>query len=290
MIVIKDSTISVFKQVLEWRRKRGCKVVVNFSGGKDSTFLLDLSLRFLGPKNIDAIIYVEVVGNTHPVSISLARKIIEYYSDVYGDVEDKFHIVKGYYKCVKHGAEDFFQYMIRHGGITFFKRWCMWKFKVYPMERYLHDVLHYETRLVIHLSGVKLSDSTFRSRYYADSVGKIVRSKPRDVNSMIAFPILEYTSSEVWSYLQQVAPDVYTELRRIYDRFGSTLNCVFCPFASKDAIAKIAASIEPEWRQKIIDALQRVETTDAKAEQVKRKWLRILQKPNESLTKYIDTG
>jgi len=283
---VRDSTLTVLRQVKTLREK-GYKVVVMWSAGKDSTAMLDMCLRFLGPRNIDAIVLIEVVGNTHPINLRTAEKIVEYYHEAFG-VGDRFHVVRERYYCTKCGVRhNFYEYMLKHSLLPGpHARWCMRYFKTEPFQLFCREQFGSVSRVVT-VVGVKLSDSKFRAERYVKAVGRVVRgawlttsSTEAGTRGWRALPILEYSSQELWNYLQQTAPEVYSTLREVYDRYGDALNCVFCPFKSRSQILRLQNLPDyEEWRNKIITILTRLlgTCTSKYSRKLAEKWIKLLQ-------------
>ncbi|RLE38413.1 hypothetical protein DRJ17_04140 [Candidatus Woesearchaeota archaeon] len=282
-ILIKQSTIETFREVLK-KKQRDFKVIVNISGGKDSTFLLDLCLRYLGPKNIDAIVYIEVPGNTHQLNVELVHKIIDYYNNFF-DVKEKFvHIKKPGCYCHEHREiEDFWTYMQRHAEIPYCHkaRWCMYKMKFNYLGEFIEE-MKWPKRKIVTIAGIKLSDSKFRKSRYQEYVGKLmpgaIQSHEWVPYGYFAIPILEYTTSEIWSYLKIVVPELYNELKRVYDEYGDTLNCIFCPFKDKSTIQKHAR--HDDIRRFLLEKLSKIEPKKEQSRKVKERWMKILKAPN----------
>jgi len=296
MIVIHDSTLAVFRQVRELRRK-GYRVVIMFSGGKDSTAMLDMCLRFLGSRNIDAIVLIEVAGNTHRICLETAQKIIEFYHEAFG-IGDRFHIVRERYYCTKCGVRhDFYEYMLRHGLLPGpHARWCMRYFKTEPFQLFCRQCFGSVSRVVA-VVGVKLSDSKFRSERYARAVGRVVRgtwltssSTEASTRGWRALPILEYSSQELWNYLKRVAQEVYSILREVYNRYGDVLNCVFCPFKNRAQILRLQNLPDyNEWKSKILTTLTKLLGfyTSEYSRKLAERWVKLLESSQTTLEEYI---
>ena len=212
---------------------------VLFSGGKDSLATLLWVIDNIDHDNWN-VLYIEISGNTHPLCTEYVYSVVRSLG-----IEDK--LIHEWRKDL-----DFFE-CVKKWGIPLLGiyRWCMWQFKVKIIERYGH---------LTQVLGIKMSDSHRRRKV-----------KPIDVikstGHVIVSPILGWTTEDVIDYIKEHG----IPLNPCYTLFGHSGNCMFCPYHNKKQI--ILTMQDPEWRARILDALQYAKGKIAR--EVARKWLKI---------------
>jgi len=196
------------------------RFTVLWSGGKDSTAALLWVLDNVSHKNWN-VLYVEITGNTHPLCTEYVVRTAERL-----DISDRLTIVR---------TADFFDLMDRWGPpLLRVYRWCLYQLKMKAFER-AHSIT---------VSGARKEDSGIRRSLGAVTV--IRRS-----GKVAVSPILEWTREQVVQYIR----DHGLDLNPCYALYGHSGNCMFCPYASRAHI--ILTLSDPEWRAKILPALEK---------------------------------
>ena len=123
--------------------------------------------------------------------------------------------------------------------------------------------------------GVKRSDSRKRSIIY-----KSFFHRSEYTIGLSILPILNWTKREIHGYIKEYG----LPLSPCYDRYGHSGNCMFCTYHNKKAITLTLQ--DPYWKNKIINALNKIYTKSRYAEKIKRQWLKNNAIVNESILKY----
>lgn len=223
---------------------------VLWSGGKDSTAALLWVLNNVKHDNWD-ILYIEVTGNTHPLCtqyvVDTAKQL-----GVYNKL-----------KIARREDLDFYEALKRWGVPIIGKmRYCMYQFKLRVMERHSR---------YIQVLGIRRSDSNRRR-----NMGLI--DFMRATNNIIVNPILDWDKTETINYIKSHG----VKLNPCYKLYGHSGNCMMCPYLRKDQVVRTLQ--DPEWREKILDALSYVGRGKISAK-VRDKWLRLSK--NIALTSFL---
>jgi len=197
--------------------------VVAFSGGKDSTLLLDMVLRMLvSLKPEDYTRIVHVVSNDtlveSPLIVDYLYKFINLLN-IY--VQEKSLPIE--IKITKpEPGNTFWVNMIGRGYPPPSKmfRWCTEKLKIMPTTQYLRKQALQSGQVTI-LLGTRVSESNLRAqsiRKHAD-VSHYFGNHPEINNVKTFFPIRDLSDAQVWKYLfNNRSPwgTSYSELIRLY--------------------------------------------------------------------------
>ncbi|MCD6399794.1 phosphoadenosine phosphosulfate reductase family protein [candidate division WOR-3 bacterium] len=225
------------ERIRDFYRKHG-SLYLMFSGGKDSTAILLLTLQAVPRSAIRGVVFTEVTGNTHPCNIEYVKSTVE----KLGLVDKLIYL--------KREDLDFFQALVKWGLPHIKNRWCLneFKFKVWR-----------NANIDVSLIGVKYSDSHWRRRYDW--------SKPKRLKGTLVFsPIYDWETENVVDYLRTVG----VPLSPCYEKYGHSGNCMFCPFRTKAQIEKTMR--DPEWGPKIAYAVSKLRNEWGRREA--KRWLR----------------
>ena len=214
-----------------------------FSGGKDSLACLLLACEHW-PRGSFEVVYTEVPGNTHPDNK-------RYVYEVCRELGVRLHHMKNLY------YGDFYACMRKWGLPWVCSKWCFRVFK-----RVVWNTLPWGFQV----TGIKRSDSRFRAKRY---LAKIMRETFS--GSVMVLPILDWTNEQVLDYVKGHGFD----LCPCYHEYLDSGNCMYCSFKNRAQVARVMA--DPEWRDRILDALLEVETCSEKAWYIVRRWLEAAQ-------------
>ena len=188
------------------------KVLVSFSGGKDSQVVLDLACRVLPPSKF-LVIYSNT-GYELPTSLSLYSEIKNYYTQKYPDLQ--------FYTAENH--KNVLQYWDELDTPSKVHRWCCAVMKTAPLYRLLKEI-HGTGKQpnVLAFEGVRAEESSKRATY--SRIGKGVKHN----NVVNVRPIFEWTTTEVWLYILFNNMPINVAYRKGLNRVG----CVICPLSSE---------------------------------------------------------
>jgi len=179
------------------------KPLLAFSGGKDSQAVYHLTIEALGRSNFEA---------QYNVSME-APEVKQFIRRVYPDVT-----------WAKHPDFNFYKALVYHGYPRRLSRWCCEYMKEWAGSG----------RLII--TGLRADESSRRRHYgIVEHRGK---SRLSPVPKALINPIIDWTSKDVWAYLQELG----VEYTSVYDEGASgkykgdgifrRVGCVLCPMAS----------------------------------------------------------
>ena len=213
------------RALLDWRVEKSQKIIqdavkdsslipliVNFSGGKDSTVLLDLVQKVTD----NFICCYMVSGIQFPESIEYAQR-----------------------SCEKFGRKLLCSYPSDHKG-DFFKRIAKFRFfptvrrprctrdlKVRPQKKML--TRKYGKVRFFKLVGVRRFESIRRSALYRDAPKRNYRRKEYQYggNDVLVYPIIHWTNQDILEYLHRER--IRIEPNPLYEKYGVS-GCYWCPF------------------------------------------------------------
>lgn len=184
--------------------------IVAYSGGKDSTLLLQLVLEVMLEQSVKARKrYVHIVGNDTRVESPLVIEHLFKTMEVFATFIKEFalpvstHITK---PCID---ETFWVNVIGRGYIppTRNFRWCTDRMKIAPTTSLIKRITASSRRSIL-LIGTRKSESVSRKRRMESYEKKGRRMSPHNqIKSCRVFsPIAELTDDEVWETLMQSTP------------------------------------------------------------------------------------
>lgn len=183
--------------------------IVGFSGGKDSTMLLQLvwdALLNIPPESRTRHIYV-ICNNT----LVENPKILQYVNEVLKKI-DKVIVSKGLPMTIVHTLPDlensFWVNVIGRGYPAPNKifRWCTERLKIDPTTRFIKKITSDNNEAII-LLGTRTSESAQRAKSIKKFEMKGKRLRKHELpNTYVYAPIKDITTDEVWQYLMQNKP------------------------------------------------------------------------------------
>ena len=181
------------------------KLVISFSGGKDSTVTDDIVKKALSNPSI-----VTIFGNTtleFPTTIEYAERYRN----------DHPHAI---FQIAKNDEQEFMDVCEDIGPPARMMRWCCSMFKTGPITRILNSL--YRDQKILTFYGIRKVESASRSKYNrVEGDSESVKIQKQTVAS----PIFFWTDIDVWLYILSEKIDFNYAYRLGYNRVG----CWCCP-------------------------------------------------------------
>ncbi|KUK07756.1 phosphoadenosine phosphosulfate reductase family protein [Archaeoglobus sp.] len=208
---VAHTTLDFISEMYVKYKNKIDKTVVAFSGGKDSTVLLDLVQRVLSPDE-----YI-VVFNDTTMELSPTYEFIEKIKKKYSNL---MFLVSRYEKPAIE--------MWREVGVpSKIHRWCCTIYKTVPTIKLIQELIKKETPKILLYDGIRGDESLTRAKLSHISRGK-------HLQQINIHPIIDWNSAMVYLYIfMRDLP-----LNKLY-RYGIVrVGCAVCPFESywKEAI------------------------------------------------------
>lgn len=181
------------------------RIVISFSGGKDSTVTADVVVKALSNPSL-----VHIFGNTtleFPHTIEYAER----YRD--NHPQAIFQVAKNNEQVFLDVCEDI-------GPPARMMRWCCSMFKTGPITRVINSL--YRNQQILTFYGIRKSESVSRSKYNRiEDDAESVKIQQQTVAS----PIFFWKDIDIWLYMLAEEVDFNDAYRLGYDRVG----CWCCP-------------------------------------------------------------
>lgn len=217
------------------------RIVVSFSGGKDSTVTADLAVKALSNPSL-----VHIFGDTtleFPSTIEYAHRFRDAHPDAI-------------FQIAKNDEQNFYDVCEDIGPPARMMRWCCSMFKTGPITRVINSL--YRSQQILTFYGIRKSESVSRSKYNriednADAV-KIQQQT-------VASPIFFWKDIDIWLYLIAENVDFNDAYRLGYDRVG----CWCCPNNNQRAqfLSKIHMPEQSKkWREFLIGFAKKIVKPD----------------------------
>lgn len=232
-----EATSFVVEQV---KRFPNHKLVISFSGGKDSTVVADIVTRALSDPSI-----VHIFGDTtleFPTTYEYVSRFRK---------SNPMAIVK----TAKNKEQDFYSVCDEIGPPARMMRWCCTMFKTGPITKVLNSM--FKDSKILTFYGIRKHESVSRSKYDRVANGANVKIQKQTV----AAPIFYWTDIEVWLYMLAEDVDFNDAYRLGYDRVG----CWCCPNNTirSHLLAKVyMPDRAKKWRDYLIDFAKRLGKPD----------------------------
>lgn len=181
------------------------KIVISFSGGKDSTVTADVVIKALSNPSL-----VHIFGNTtleFPSTIAYSKRYREEHPQaIFLFAENKEQVFLDV-------CEDI-------GPPARLMRWCCSMFKTGPITRVINNL--YRNEQILTYYGIRKSESVSRSKYNRiEDDAEAVKIQQQTVAS----PIFFWRNMDIWLYILSEKIDFNDAYRLGYDRVG----CWCCP-------------------------------------------------------------
>ena len=227
------------------------RIVISFSGGKDSTVTADVVVKALSNPSL-----VHIFGNTtleFPHTIEYAER----YRD--NHPQAIFQVAKNNEQIFLDVCEDI-------GPPARMMRWCCSMFKTGPITRVINSL--YRNQQILTFYGIRKSESVSRSKYNRiEDDAESVKIQQQTVAS----PIFFWKDIDIWLYMLAEEVDFNDAYRLGYDRVG----CWCCPNNNQRAqfLSRIYMPEQSKkWRNFLIDFAKRIGKEDAEVYVDTGKW------------------
>lgn len=206
---INFSTFDAIDFIIETyeKYKSGADLVtVSFSGGKDSTVVLDLVKRALGPNN-----FIAIFSDTG-MEIPLTYETIE-------KIRKENEELEFLYAGIDTPALEMWK---RIGPPSRVNRWCCPVFKTAPYMKLIRNRTGKNSPTILTFEGVRAEESEKRAKYGHIGISHTIS---KQIN---ARPILEWSQAEIFLYMFSRDLTFNPSYRLGFSRVG----CSLCPYGS----------------------------------------------------------
>ena len=226
-------------------------IVLSFSGGKDSTVVVDIVTKALSNPSL-----VHIFGNTtleFPMTMEYAKRFrIDHPQAIFQVAENK--------------EQNFMDMCAEIGPPARMMRWCCSMFKTGPITRIISNF--YRNQQILTFYGIRKFESVSRSKY--NRVEKNTESV-KIQQQTVAAPIFNWKDIDVWLYILSEKIDFNDAYRLGYDRVG----CYCCP--NNNSRAQFLSGIympdkSTAWRNFLIDFAKKIGKADAEVYVDSGKW------------------
>ena len=227
------------------------RLVISFSGGKDSTATADVVVKALGNPRI-----THIFGDT-TLEFPMTYAYSERFSD--NNPHTPVWISKNY-------DQDFYDVCEDIGPPARMMRWCCSMFKTGPITRLLNEAFPGEQILTFY--GIRKCESVSRSKY-----SRVTHNNEsvKIQKQTVAAPIFFWSDLDVWLYILGEHVDFNDAYRLGYDRVG----CWCCP--NNNSRAQFLSRIympeqSKKWREFLISFAKRIGKPDPEVYVDTGKW------------------
>lgn len=246
---LKDEATSFVNRAAEKYSEE--KIVISFSGGKDSTVTADVVIKALSNPSL-----VHIFGNTtleFPTTIE--------YADRYREAHPL-----AIFQIAKNDEQDFLEVCKDIGPPARMMRWCCSMFKTGPITRVINGL--YRNQQILTFYGIRKSESVSRSKYNRiEDDAESVKIQQQTVAS----PIFFWKDIDIWLYILAESIDFNSAYRLGYDRVG----CWCCPNNNQRAqfLSRIYMPEESrKWREFLVGFAREIGKPDPEVYVDSGKW------------------
>lgn len=227
------------------------RIVLSFSGGKDSTVTADVVIKALSNPSL-----VHIFGNT----------TLEFPSTVYYAERYRKNHPQAIFLTAKNDEQIFYDVCEDIGPPARMMRWCCSMFKTGPITRVINSL--YRNQQILTFYGIRKSESVSRSKYNrVEDDAESVKIQQQTVAS----PIFFWKDIDIWLYMLSENVDFNDAYRLGYDRVG----CWCCPNNNQRAqfLSRIYMPEQSKkWRKFLIDFAKKIGKSDAEVYVDTGKW------------------
>ena len=244
------------RESIDFVRKTAAKfdeerVVISFSGGKDSTVTADIVVKALRNPSL-----VHIFGNTtleFPSTVTYARRYRENHP-------------QSIFLVAENEEQVFYDVCDDIGPPARMMRWCCSMFKTGPITRVINNL--YRNQQILTFYGIRKSESVSRSKYNrVEDDAENVKIQQQTVAS----PIFFWKDVDIWLYMLAEEVDFNEAYRLGYDRVG----CWCCPNNNQRAqfLSRIYMPEQSKrWRMFLVDFAKKIGKEDAEVYVDTGKW------------------
>jgi len=214
----------IFKQI------RPRSVIYLYSGGKDSSLALLLTRDLV--KDLCSVIgckvyvvHIVVTGNSLPANTWCSQYVMKWHEKNYGFIP-----------AVLAASKSFPDLVCKYGFQTMSGRWCWTEFKEKPLRSFEQVI----PRPILEIDGMSKSDSRWRAEIMKSEIEHIKTNGGRDYWSWHPLFSSDLDSDKKMEILRQY-PE-FSCVVKLYELYGDSMNCVICPYKSKEKLMKLAGS------------------------------------------------
>lgn len=227
------------------------RLVISFSGGKDSTVTADVVTKALSNPSL-----VHIFGNTtleFPSTVEYAERFRENHP-------------QAIFLFAKNDEQVFMDVCEDIGPPARMMRWCCSMFKTGPITRVINSL--YRNQQILTFYGIRKFESVSRSKYNrVEDDAESVKIQQQTVAS----PIFFWKDIDIWLYMLAEDVDFNEAYRLGYDRVG----CWCCPNNNQRAqfLSRIYMPEQSKkWRDFLIDFAKKIGKEDAEVYVDTGKW------------------
>ena len=227
------------------------KIVISFSGGKDSTVTADVVVKALSNPNL-----VHIFGDT----------TLEFPSTIAYAARFRANHPQAIFEIAKNDEQVFYDVCKDIGPPARMMRWCCSMFKTGPITRIINGF--YRNQQILTFYGIRKSESVSRSKYnrIEDDAESI-----KILQQTVASPIFFWKDIDVWLYILAEEVDFNDAYRLGYDRVG----CWCCPNNNQRAqfLSRIyMPACSKKWRSFLIEFAEKIGKPDPEVYVDSGKW------------------
>lgn len=252
---IKDEAFEFVRNTAEdfFRRHHADeeRVVVSFSGGKDSSATADIVVKALSNPHV-----THIFGNT-TLEFPTTFEYAERYKKEHPLLE---------FREAKNSDQDFYSMCKEIGPPARMMRWCCSMFKTGPITRILNR--KFGNGQILTFYGIRKRESASRAKY--SRVTEEAESS-KIQKQTTASPVFEWSDADIWLYLLTENVDFNDAYRLGYDRVG----CWCCPnnnFRAQFLSRIYMADKSKNWRNFLVNFAQKIGKPDAEDYVDSGKW------------------
>jgi len=211
--------------------------VVTYSGGKDSTCVLQLTLAMLQELHAEGKDnkHVYVVSSDTTVEMPIIEKYLQTKLDEISEFAQKSELKLSCHKLSPKIEESFWSLLLGKGypAPTSTFRWCTERLKINPATHFLETLVN-KHQSILMLLGVRSAESQARQTSIANRKLNQRGLSPHDSipNAFVLSPIKHWTNEEVWTYLSETGKDKieypwkdHSYMMSLYDKGSSEGDC-----------------------------------------------------------------
>jgi 3'-phosphoadenosine 5'-phosphosulfate sulfotransferase (PAPS reductase)/FAD synthetase len=191
--------------------------LISYSGGKDSTTLLLLTLKLANEKFFKVGVIYHDSGGDIPDVKNLVSETLSYVKKLSHEV------------YISRPEKSFFDYLLtKYSPPRWNFRWCCKRLKELPFKNFISKLI--ESNKVLNLVGNRGEEARWRKWFI----------KKFKENLIYVAPLYDLKNHEVWQLLEEISKELnmmwtYWRLQKIYERgLIKRTGCWFCPLIVSD--------------------------------------------------------